>query len=181
MSFVDNAIEAVMGNDKFQSYIRETIISAHSTSADKLHGKTYIATDLAEKVTEFRRAIEPWVQDPEFKHEVADRRKKVNNIINDTSRICRELLGFTVKCTSRKNHLYSAEKVEVKAKPTPIAELTVKEGEPITVGSVPYAVKRQIVIEALQENPSECIATLINEHGAEFVGKKVASLLRGET
>ena len=177
MSFVDNAIEAVMGNDKFQSYVRETIIAAHTDSSSS---RVNTAIELADKVTEFRRAIEPWVQDPKFKHEVADRRKKVNNIINDTARICRELLGYTIKCTSRKNHQYGVDRIEVKAKPMPTDALPVTEGEPITVGAVPYAVKRQIVIEALQETPRECISTLINEHGAEVVGKMVASLLRGE-
>ena len=82
-----------------------------------------IAAEIATVVTEYRVQVDAMIHEDgligaEFKAAV----KKRDNIINDVSRICRETLGYSIVCTSRKNGTY-AEKPwtatvrEPKAKP----------------------------------------------------------------
>ena len=166
--FTDKAIEAVLGNDKFQTYVRDYIKSELSDKTQMT-----VAEELAAEVAEFRRAIDAWVQDAATKAEFVDRRKKVNNIINDTSRICRELLGFSIKCTSRKNHAYDCVPAPEKVKKEPKSEHS--EIAP------PEVDKDAIIMEAIKETPNELIRALVIVHGAEAIGTKVAALLREMT
>lgn len=176
MSFIDKAIEAVMGNDKFQTYVR-TFITSHSSDV----GLSCCADTVAVEIGNFRGAIEPWVQEGETRAEVNDRRKKVNNIINDTSRISRELLGFTIKCTSRKNHHYEAVLPAPRSKSEP-SELLPGKPLVITKDMVPESVRLDIIVEGInttiKENPDWLVERLIDEHGPSAIGVEVARILR---
>lgn len=173
MSFIDKAIEAVMGNDKFQTYVR-TFITSHSSDV----GLSCCADTVAVEIGNFRGAIEPWVQEGETRKEVNDRRKKVNNIINDTSRISRELLGFTIKCTSRKNHHYEAVLPAPRSKSESSEYVPPTPFKIITASNVPADVKLDIVLKTIDEEPNWLLGKLLEKHGGAHIGGEVARILR---
>ena len=85
-----------------QSTVRDFI---QTTVRDGYSGKD-AADRVAASVTDFRESIEPSIL---ASTDQKGMRKKRDNVINDVSRICRELLGYSIVCTSRKEGIYEAQ------------------------------------------------------------------------
>lgn len=101
---VTSMTEAYVRGASLQGTVRKFI----KQNEAKLPNET--AEEIATVVTEYRRTIDQMIADdgltgPDLKAAV----KKRDNIINDVSRICRELLGQSIVCTSRKKGEYSAK------------------------------------------------------------------------
>lgn len=101
---VTSMTEAYVRGASLQGTVRKFIRQNEA----KLPNET--AEEIATVVTEYRRTIDQMISDdgltgPDLKAAV----KKRDNIINDVSRICRELLGQSIVCTSRKKGEYSAK------------------------------------------------------------------------
>lgn len=84
---------------KINSFINEAL-EKYTTEA--------VATDIAEAVTEYRQHEEAhYITDITISDdEKLARRKSTNNMCNEVSRICRDRLGWSIVCKSRKNHTY---------------------------------------------------------------------------
>ena len=107
----DQCCVAVMENSKMQEQIRDFI-------TDKLGDASFcpdaIACSVADVCTDFRAKIEPWLNTEGACRKT--RTKRVNNVINDISRISRELIGVSIRCASRKGgHLYVASEPKPRA------------------------------------------------------------------
>ena len=94
---VDGAISACQKGHEFQKGIREL-----------MEEPTTDEWTLVEVVSNFRNDIERWAV-------TAERKKKVNNIVNDISRICRGTYGKSIVC-KKKKPAYRYEAVEPRAK-----------------------------------------------------------------
>lgn len=167
---MDLSVECSSG---FQSIVRDYIERRQATC---LTGE--IARDIADLVSEFKshhkehaKTLWPDQKDPGF----SSYNKAVNNIINDISRICREELGFSIVCTSRKSSIYQAmtpkpRKPSVKVTGAPAVEKHLRElSETESVDAV---------IKMIRERPTNVLTALINHHGWETVGKLVVPLMQ---
>lgn len=84
MNLVEEAKNALFNNGSFQSEVRKLCAAREG------------ATLIAEAMSEFKTWAEDNYVDGDSK-----KRKQVNNVCNDASRICREEIGMTVVCTTR--------------------------------------------------------------------------------
>lgn len=160
--------QATISKSSLQSKIREFIQDAITD---------YEATSqaVANAVTMYRRGIQTWIEEgkAEGPLEFKSRNKAVNNIINDTSRLTRDLLGYTVKCTSRKGgHTYEAFEYTSPPKsvtsPTPI----------ISSSSTPKSTEFQIYEDMLKLHPNVVLKDLIGAHGYEKIGEMIVPILK---
>lgn len=173
MNFKDKAIEAVVSGNKFQTYVRGFITKVEG-------GYDTAATAVAVEVEEFRREVQPWIDEATGDIK-ADRRKKVNNIINDTARILREITGYTLKCTSRKNHIYEAvtpapRSLSPRLTPKPTVIKTVAESP----ADVPHEIQKKIWEQWLNDSPNTILAELAQRHTPEWIAQKALEMLKGE-
>ena len=101
MSLSKSAFKALEGKQSIQEDVRAIV--------DKHDRKLKAAEEIAEEVGSFRRYAEAWIQSATGDEDtIAKRRKVVNNVCNDISRISRDLTGYTIQCGSRKDHIYEA-------------------------------------------------------------------------
>jgi len=71
-----------------------------------MHSQGASVDEVAEGITAFRRRIEvEWLRE---QSDQAAARKRINNVINDVSRLARDLWGKSIVCASRKEHVYVA-------------------------------------------------------------------------
>jgi hypothetical protein len=105
----DLAIEALTSGASVQAEVRDILAKTDETTA-----LVIISTQLAQ----FRTDVEHIVNSSDDPSSV---RKKANNIVNDVSRICREVTGKSIVCTSRKggNYVYEAKTPTPRATPSP--------------------------------------------------------------
>lgn len=115
---VNSMTEAYRGGASLQSTVRTFI----RENIDKPNEE--VAGSIATVVTEYRRTVDSWIEEESlFGTELKAAIKKRDNIINDVSRICREMLGHSVVCTSRKKGEYKAIPQMAKTRtPKPVAE-----------------------------------------------------------
>ena len=99
MSLAQAAAEALTGKVSLQSEIRKIVDTHNDLGA---------ASEIADQMSEFRSASQTWIDQGGNAEEVQSRQKQVNNVINDVSRICRQLIGKSIVCKSRKHHTYEA-------------------------------------------------------------------------
>jgi len=98
---VASMVEGFMTGTKFQSKIRQYIdYNREETKEDVVNAISNIVTSYREKVDAVLMDTDP----SELKSAI----KKRDNIINDVSRLCRELLGYSIVCVSRKKGEYKA-------------------------------------------------------------------------
>jgi hypothetical protein len=112
---INSMIEGFQSGAKFQSRIRTFINEEKNT---RLPGE--VADTVAEIVTEYRQAADEIIERMSEEEQVIATKKR-DNIINDVSRICRDLLEYSIVCRSRKNGTYAAKpwtKPEPKEKTT---------------------------------------------------------------
>ena len=96
------AIDMVEGL-KSATSIQESVRNTLHFASTQPEGLSEVCAAVAEFKTFTEERINP---DSE---EAQGERKRVNNLINDVSRICRELTGKSIRCTSRKDgYVYEA-------------------------------------------------------------------------
>lgn len=94
-------------------------------------------------------------------HLAATDRKRVNNIINNVSRICRELTGYSITNVSRSNGMWKYEPrlAPIKAKPKPKAsELELTTAEVWEIGK-----------KAIEAYPAHALQHIMEIEGDEFI------------
>ena len=102
-SLANDAVEATVSGAKFQKNTRLFIDERISDGWDR----SRIAHSLSNMLDLYRDTMEAWIHEDE--DNVQMRRKVVNNVVNDVSRLSRQELGFTIKCVSRKpSYIYEA-------------------------------------------------------------------------
>lgn len=99
MSLYAHAVEALESTGTVQGFVRETLAEIHEGSARR----DEIKAEITEEMSKFKQ----WSEDTYLptqvdRKDVPAGRKRVNNVINDVSRICRAEAGFSVQLTSRK-------------------------------------------------------------------------------
>jgi len=95
-------VEGFMTGTKFQSKIRQFIAASSEETYEN------IATDIAAIVTSYREKVDIILAEDTDPSDLKSAIKKRDNIINDVSRLCKELLGYSIVCVSRKNGEYKA-------------------------------------------------------------------------
>ena len=100
---INSMIEGFQSGAKFQSRIRTFINEECFT---RFPGE--VADTVAEIVTEYRQAADEIIERMNMEEKIVATKKR-DNIINDVSRICRELLEHSIVCRSRKNGTYAAK------------------------------------------------------------------------
>lgn len=155
---------ALKGNGSLQSVVRDILNENHNSDS----GLRVICVGVAD----FRNEQEPCIRgaiDP------AAERKKVNNIINDISRICREITGKSIVATKRKpSFVYEPKEPVSKAKASPVASApAVSSPSPVPVqldwGSMSAEGRQKLVQEWMQAYPITSIGILIEQLGDNFV------------
>jgi len=99
---VKSMVEGFMTGTKFQSKIRQFIAASSEETYEN------IATDIAAIVTSYREKVDIILAEDTDPSDLKSAIKKRDNIINDVSRLCKELLGYSIVCVSRKNGEYKA-------------------------------------------------------------------------
>jgi hypothetical protein len=179
---VSSALDAVKGGAKLQSTLRTYIEECHEI--DWKHEIT--ANAVASMCTTFHSKVSKWANAGEYEEGAIDsvkaRRKAVNNIINDISRICRAELGHTIRCTSRKGgHVYTASKVA----PTPLRtttdkDLTIEPKGPAMSGLIEgVAMKELAALNTMLDNDLEASLKRLHENFSyEAMGRVVMDRLK---
>ena len=133
--------------------------------------------ELLDTIGKYKATQEHYIDALLFDADKATRRKQVNNRINDISRICREVAGQSLVCTSRKNHEYGyvlpkprARKIEPKQtmtittadayKPAHYAGVELPKG-------VTQDMAKELVDTIIAVNPYTTIAAMFKTHGNE--------------
>ena len=202
---VDTALEATTSGATFQSRLRIEIGTSKAAGVE--HDK--IAEACAELTTAYRnRAQRDILSRIEDAEELVITRKKVNNICNDVSRICRELLGYSIICTVRAKgvFLYSSKEAPktVIEDSCPIGfalekKLPITEGMYNTLNEMYNTLQKkctelesQIVSlkDEIQESENRWISTFKNPNNvfdiltgmitAEELGRSMVSYLKGK-
>ena len=115
-SLVATAMDALITGNNLQSVVREMIMS-----------DTKSLDTVAEAVGVFRYEAEAFInEDPDS---VLARRKRVNNIVNDVSRICREITGKSIVIKSRKDgFVYTVREPKPRKETGTTEAITPREG-----------------------------------------------------
>lgn len=167
MSIATEAMSSLKSGCKVQSVVRDFIKENHALPSRGT------ADLIADQVAEFKSESETYISNEVETERQQDVRKQVNNIINDISRICREALGYSIKCKSRKGG-YVYESYEH----TPWTAAPSETYEDI---ATPAKTRAEIDLEALREmihdRPKEMLQILIDMHGKETIGRELVTLL----
>ena len=102
MTIASAAMDAMRGGSNLQLTVRHFI-----TDHSDVEGVLWTGDQIARQVTEFRKEAERFLKSCDDSDQDTER-KRMNNIINDVSRICRKELGQSIVCTSRKTGTYGA-------------------------------------------------------------------------
>ena len=149
MSIFTTARQAVESGANIQSEVRKVIDTQSEREA---------INTICEGVAEFKEWAEDHFVSAAGIDHVNDRRKQVNNVINDISRICRKDLDVSIRCVSRKGgYVYKAATPTARPKPTPA---TPKKAGPYDGWSDAE------VVEYMAKHKAHAILTeIVKEHG----------------
>jgi hypothetical protein len=171
----DQCCTAVMENSKMQEQIRD-FIDLH-----KLEGRSNeaIAEVVAQVCTDFRAKIEPWLNT-----EGADRKarsKRVNNVINDISRISRTLLDSSIVCVTRKGgHVYAPATPKPRATGGSVSAPT----EDPLIETLRNRVDELLLLiegkDKILSSPSSCVDHLAESYSLEYIARVVLEKLKQE-
>jgi hypothetical protein len=168
--FAAQAAVSTIEGQKLQSMVRE-FIAERSTCSFPWH-QIEIVDSVAEAVTEYRGHIQEWILEEEKERQ--SRQKKVNNVINDISRICRELLNHSIICKSKKGgNVYEAVEVEEKAPRT----VGVGATAPISSG---MRADEDDLHAVCSKDMHRVLSVLTMYHPLEKVAKEVLNMLEKE-
>lgn len=152
----DEALRAMKDKGTLQAIVRELLGSkkVYPTEAHTLN-------IICEGVAQFKEAS--ILSDEYFNNRKATE-KIVNNIINDVSRICREITGYSIKLKSRKGG-YKYEPVKYEPRTSTRTSTIKAEVSPyIPVG---VAIDKEIATAFIKDNPRTAIDILITHCGIE--------------
>jgi len=119
---IDEIVASMTRSVEAGASVQSTVRTMHSQGAS--------VDEVAEGITAFRRRIEvEWLRE---QSDQAAARKRINNVINDVSRLARDLWGKSIVCSSRKEHTYVAVEPSERAEkprstPTPTEGTTPAE------------------------------------------------------
>ena len=171
----DQCCVAVMENSKMQEQIRTFICEEQEAGVDS----ATISFNVADVCTDFRAKIEPWLNTEGGCRKT--RTKRVNNVINDISRISRELIGVSIRCASRKGgHLYVASEPKPRATRTvagvPVEDLFI-ESMRDEIRNLEQTVKEYAKILS---SPESAIDYLSEDFELEEIAKVVLEKMKAE-
>lgn len=183
---VDSAMNALESGSKIQTSVRGFLEDSRLEPYDK-------SLIVAQAMSEFRTRAEDWInsQPDEF---LKENRKKANNIVNDVSRICRNSVGYSIKCSKRApDYEYTAEPW---FKPTPaVSNNSSSVTSSVTITNTTGTDKvmtgvGDFTIEEIElmhtqildwedsfNIPMKMLNRLINHHGREAIGKATAAAM----
>jgi len=164
-NIAEKALDALKGGSSFQESVRD-----HFNSNGYSIG---VINDVADCVSEFRRHAESYINDGTTDEDVRIRRKVANNICNDVSRICREMTGYSIKCTSRKNHTYSPEVYNPRAREAKASTASAVEKE----SADRHVEEAKVIAEWSKRYPCTVLQSVLDVHGAEATGKYLVQLI----
>lgn len=154
-SLATKCIESLKNGVSVQAEVRDIL------SNEPLH----VAKDLiAEEMSSFREQADSVINAIPDEDDRKRVMKRVNNVVNDVARICREEAEFTVKMKSRKGGYHYAS--ESWTKPEPKAPKA--DPRDATIAELRGMVEKY---EELLANPDESIRELITRHGQDNVGQ----------
>lgn len=156
------ALDALKGGHSLQKNVRD-YFNARGTSGG-------VINDVADCVSEFRRHAEAYINEGTTDEDVSIRRKVANNICNDVSRICREMTGFSIKCTSRKNHTYSPEVYTPRETAKPSASEAMEDADR-------HVTEAKVIAEWSKNYPCTVLQSVLDIQGAEATGKYLVQLI----
>jgi len=108
---VEHAIVATKSGGSVQETVRKVLVTQPEKEA---------LSTVCGAMVEFRTTMEGWINSND--ELVKDRRKRVNNVVNDVSRIVREGIGHSIVCKSRKGgYVYEAKEWTGAPKPAKTA------------------------------------------------------------
>jgi len=168
---VNDAIDAIKSGGKVQGSVRD-IFDHEVSPLDKV----------IQVVTAIRNDTHDWVTESE--EFIGIRRKQVNNVINDISRISRKMAGKSIVCTKRSYPFeYEAREPEVKDVQTvitpipPVAAASDTEQEPVIDTK---ALTEQAIRDYLINCPKEAIDRLVGLHGKDETGAMFLDAIKKE-
>lgn len=106
MATKDDLTNSMVNSFNTGTTLQSTVRDFIQTTVHEGYSGKDAADSVASSVTDFRESIEPTIL---ASTDQKGMRKKRDNVINDVSRICRELLGYSIVCTSRKEGIYEAQ------------------------------------------------------------------------
>jgi uroporphyrinogen-III decarboxylase len=134
---------------------------------------------------QFRDEAQDWITNLSEDDARKARRKAVNNICNDVSRISRDLLGHTIRCTSRKGgYIYTATQYEPVVSTTVEPSIAVSAVRALTteVDKLKHELAGQKGLvgayRALMEAPAALASRMIEDHGREAAGQAMVAALK---
>ena len=145
-----------------QKSVRDTLESALSVNTG--------LREVCGAVAEFKTYTEEHM--PTDAIDAQGQRKRVNNLINDVSRICREVTGKSIRCTSRKGG-YVYEALEPAPRPKKYT-IGVKFGEPVPAEwSTPVDLElgsydQDYIKEQVRNHPLSVLDTMLDVLGDRF-------------
>lgn len=170
-SFLEAAQQSTHNSQKLQQLVRKELTIVNESQALK---------NIADAVSLFKVTQENSLQGKTLSsEELKDARKSVNNVINDVSRICREVSGMSIVCTSRKNHTYVPQLPKPRTTATPAAI-------PVVTSS-PEPISHDAAMEYIKANPFQALLCILkNSSSDEFMdlvrrAKKVVDSLNSST
>ena len=159
MTMQQDIVEHAIVATKSGGSVQETVRKVLTTQPEKEALSTVCGA-----MVEFRTTMEEWINsDDEL---VKDRRKRVNNVVNDVSRIVREGIGHSIVCKSRKGgYVYEAKEWTGAPKPAKTA-LPIKPAYTFTsIDEMTSFVSEALPVPILQA----MLKQYTNEQFVEFV------------
>ena len=188
-ALTDRAMDALQAGHGFQTEIRSFIKDKSEMGCTDSH----VADDVAHEMSTFRDAAQHFIDNAVDAEDLVARRKATNNICNDVSRICRNELGYTIKCIQKKpDYVYSATEWLA---PVHSPSTTAPTPSGVQPMSTIFAATEKIAelekkIEMLEstreayraiwENPEAVILESVSNWGAETVGRALVDYINKE-
>jgi hypothetical protein len=175
---------AIRVKSSLQSSIRGFINLDKENSVDPK--KT--ADCIARVCSAVREELQDWIFE-EGEEESANRRKTVNNQLNDVSRICRNELYYSIKCKKRSGgYVYEAEEWSPPVKTSykvVRGEDEIASAESLLVSSsigthIPTWNVDALGADVYKEDPRKVIETLRKHHSMEDITRWVLDMVREE-
>lgn len=156
---VSEAITATTSSSRLQQMVRDVFINYTETESSSM---------LCDIASEYRDKMDSWIGSPLSKEDQKLRRKQVNNVINDLSRLARKHIGKSIVAVNRGvPYKYEAQDPKPRAK-----EDLVPAPSPVTLEQLDDEIVSEEVLttwgavrKACRDNPESVIDRLFDETG----------------